>query len=328
MIGQIIGAGLGAIGGIANIIGGGKAKRAAQGEVNKLAGYEPAAQMSSFYKSNVAQAQAAGTQQMDLANKIAGMSTDYAKTLQGQQAAFGQQYQAGAETAARQTERLGQMAFQRGLGPAGQMGMDVISQQGASALRGASDRRMAGGMAGGLLRSQQAGIQGLVGQGYQAATQGLGALMSASQNAANLRQQAMGTVYQSGLQAGQMGFGAQTAGIQGQQQAGLTGYQIGAQAGQQMAGAEERKQQADWESWANKYQAARGDLASAQQQQSSGWSALGSAAGSAIGGGLLGKAGKVAKVAKVAKTAENINVNNYASGLNPSSFGTNYMKFP
>jgi len=146
---------------------------------------------------------------------------------------------------------------------------------------------MAGGMAGGLLRSQQAGIQGLVGQGYQAATQGLGTLMSASQAAANLRQQALGTVYQSGLQANQMGFGAKTAGMQGQQQAGLTGYQLGAQAGQQLAGAEERKQQSDWESWANKYQSAKGDLAAANQQKSAGWGAIASAAGSAIGGGLF-----------------------------------------
>jgi hypothetical protein len=307
MIGQLIGAGLGMIGGIANIIGGGKAAKAAKGQLGALSSSEPTAQISSFYKNNIGQAQAAGAQQMDLANKISGMSNTYAQTLQNQQASFGQQYQGGAETAARQTERLGQMAFQRGLGPAGQMGMDLISQQGAGAMRGASDRRMAGGMAGGLLRSQQAGIQGLVGQGYQAATQGLGTMMSASQVAANLRQQALGTVYQSGVQANQMGFGAQTAGIQGQQQAGLTGYQLGAQAGQQMAGAEERKQQSDWESWANKYQAARGDLAAANQQKSAGWSAIGSAAGSAIGGGLLKGAGSKLKLPKV--------------GSNYSSFG-------
>lgn len=315
---------LGAVGGIANIIGGSQAAKSAQNNINALNKLEPTATVSSFYQDNVNAANQAGSQQMQFANQMAGMSNTYAQNLQNQQQQFGQQYQAGANKAAGQMEQMGKMAFQRGLGAAGQMGMDQISQQGAGAMRGVSDRRMAGGMAGGLLRSQQAGIQNLVGQGYQAATQGLGTMMSASQAAANLRQQALGTVYQSGVQASQMGFGAQQSGLQNQEQAGLTGYQLGAQAGQQLAGAQERKQQADWESWANKYQTANSQLAAAKQQQSSGWGGLAGAAGSALGGGLFSG---VSKAASAASSATGVNLNSFASGANPSAFGTNFMKF-
>jgi hypothetical protein len=95
-----------------------------------------------------------------------------------------------------------------------------------------------------------------------------------------MRQQALGTVYQTGLQAKQLGFGAESAGVQGQQQAGLTGFQLGSQAGLQMAGANERTNQAKWESWANKYQGAQSNLAAARAQQSSALGAIGSAFGS------------------------------------------------
>lgn len=280
MIGQLIGAGLSAIGGIANIIGGSKATKKAQAEVDRLGAMEPQAKTDAFYAQNVAAAGAAGQEQMKYANQLAGMGIGFSKDIAAQQAAFGQQYQAGAEKAARGTERLGQMAFQRGLGPAAQMGMDVIAQTSASAARGAIDRRMGVGMAGALGRSQMQNINQLIGQGYQAQTQGLNTLMSAQQAAANLRQQALGTVYQTGLQAKQLGFGAETAGVQSQQQAGLTGYQLGSQAGLQMAGANERTAQAQWESWANKYQGAQGQLAAGKAQQSAGWGALGSAGGS------------------------------------------------
>jgi hypothetical protein len=280
MIGQLIGAGLSAIGGIANIIGGNKAAKKAQAEVDRLGAMEPKAQTDPFYAQNIAAAGAAGQEQMKYANQLAGMGLSFSKDIGAQQAQFGQQYMAGAEKAARGTERLGQMAFQRGLGAAGQMGMDALAQTGATAMRGAVDRRMGVGMAGALGRSQMQGINQLVAQGYQAQTQGLGSLMSAQQAAANMRQQALGTVYQTGLQAKQLGFGAETAGVQGQQQAGLTGFQLGSQAGLQLAGANERTAQAQWESWANKYQGAQGQLAAAKGQQSAGWGALGSAGGS------------------------------------------------
>lgn len=280
MIGQLLGAGLSIGTGIAGLISGGKAQKRAQAEMDKLGAMEPQAKTDAFYAQNVAAAGAAGQEQMKYANQLAGMGTGFSKDIAAQQAAFGQQYQAGAERAARGTERLGQMAFQRGLGAAGQMGMDALAQTAASASRGAIDRRMGFQMAGALGRNQMQGINQLVAQGYQAQTQGLGALMSAQQAAANMRQQALGTVYQTGLQAKQLGFGAETSGVQAQQQAGLTGYQLGAQAGLQMAGANERTAQAQWESWANKYQGARGDLAAAKAQKSSALSSLGSGFGS------------------------------------------------
>ena len=280
MIGQLIGAGLGIASGVAGLIGGGKAKKKAQAEINRLGSMEPQAETDAFYAQNVAAAGQAGQEQMKYANQLAGMGTAFSKDIAAQQAQFGQQYQAGAEKAARGTERLGQMAFQRGLGAAGVMGMDALAQTGATAMRGASDRRMGGAMAGALSRSQMQGVNQLVGQGYQAQTQGLGTLMSAQQAASNMRQQALGTVYQTGLQAKQLGFGAEASGVQGQQQAGLTGFQLGSQAGLQMAGANERTAQAKWESWSNKYQSARGDLAAANAQKSAALSAIGSAAGS------------------------------------------------
>jgi hypothetical protein len=280
MIGQLIGAGLGLASGIVGAIGGGKAAKRAKAEINMLGGMEPKAETDPFYAQNIAAASAAGQEQMKYANQLAGMGTAFSKDIASQQAQFGQQYQAGAEKAARGTERLGQMAFQRGLGAAGVMGMDALAQSSAAASKSTTDRRMGAGMAGALARNQMQGINQLVGQGYQAQTQGLGALMSAQQAAANMRQQALGTVYQTGLQAKQLGFGAEAAGVQGQQQAGLTGFQLGSQAGLQMAGANERTAQAKWDSWSNKYQAARGDLAAARAQQSSALGALGSAFGS------------------------------------------------
>lgn len=280
MIGQLIGAGLGLASGVAGLIGGGKAKKKAQAEINRLGAMEPKAETDAFYAQNVAAAGAAGQEQMKYANQLAGMGTAFSKDIAGQQEQFGQQYQSGAERAARGTERLGQMAFQRGLGAAGVMGMDALAQTSAAASKNVVDRRMGAGMAGALARNQMQGINQLVGQGYQAQTQGLGALMSSQQAAANMRQQALGTVYQTGLQAKQLGFGAETSGVQAQQQAGLTGFQLGSQAGLQMAGANERTAQAKWDSWANKYQGARGDLAAARAQQSSALGALGSAAGS------------------------------------------------
>jgi hypothetical protein len=280
MIGQLIGAGLGLASGVAGLIGGGKAKKKAQSEMDRLGSMEPKAETDPFYAQNIAAAGAAGQEQMKYANQLAGMGTAFSKDIAAQQAQFGQSFQSTAERGARQTERLGQMAFQRGLGAAGVMGMDALAQTGATAMRGASDRRMGAGMAGALARSQTQGINQLVGQGYQAQTQGLGALMGAQQQAANARLNALGTVYQTGLQARQLGFGAEAAGVQGQQQAGLTGFQLGSQAGLQMAGANERTAQAQWDSWANKYQGARGDLAAARAQQSSALGALGSAAGS------------------------------------------------
>lgn len=289
MVAQLIGAGLSAIGGLAGVIGGGKAKKKAQAEIDRLTGMEPKAETDPFYAQNVAAAGAAGQEQMKYANQLAGMGTAFSKDLAAQQAAFGQQYQTGAERAARGTERLGQMAFQRGLGAAGVMGMDALAQTSAAASKNVIDRRMGAGMAGALARNQMQGINQLVGQGYQAQTQGLGTLMSAQQAAANMRQQALGTVYQTGLQARQLGFGAETSGVQAQQQAGLTGYQLGSQAGLQMAGANERTAQNQWDSWANKYQGAQSNLAAAKAQQSSGWSAIAGAAGSALGSGALGK---------------------------------------
>lgn len=280
MIGQLIGAGLGLASGVAGLIGGGKAAKRAKSEMDRLGSMEPKAETDPFYAQNIAAAGAAGQEQMKYANQLAGMGTAFSKDIAAQQSQFGQSFQSTAERGARQTERLGQMAFQRGLGAAGQMGMDALAQSGATAMRGASDRRMGAGMAGALGRSQMQGINQLVGQGYQAQTQGLGALMGAQQQAANARLNALGTVYQTGLQARQLGFGAETAGVQGQQQAGLTGFQLGSQAGLQMAGANERTAQAQWESWSNKYQNARGDLAAARAQQSSALGALGSAAGS------------------------------------------------
>lgn len=280
MIGQLIGAGLGLASGVVGAISAGKAAKRAKGEIDRLGAMEPKAETDAFYAQNVAAAGQAGQEQMKYANQLAGMGTAFSKDIASQQAQFSQQYQAGAERAARGTERLGQMAFQRGLGAAGVMGMDALAQSGVTAMRGAADRRMGVGMAGALGRSQMQGINQLVGQGYQAQTQGLGTLMSAQQAAANMRQQALGTVYQTGLQSRQLGFGAETAGVQGQQQAGLTGFQLGSQAGLQMAGANERTAQNQWESWANKYQGARGDLAAARAQQSSALGALGSSAGS------------------------------------------------
>jgi hypothetical protein len=280
MIGQLIGAGLGIASGVAGLIGGGKAKKKAQAEIDRLGSMEPTAQTDAFYAQNVAAAGQAGQEQMKYANQLAGMSTAFSKDIAAQQAQFGQQYQEGADKAARGTERLGQMAFQRGLGPAGQMGLDALAQTSAAASKSSTDRRMGGAMAGALSRSQMQGINQLVGQGYQAQTQGLGTLMSAQQAAANMRQQALGTVYQTGLQAKQLGFGAESSGVQGQQQAGLTGFQLGSQAGLQMAGANERTAQSQWESWANKYQGAKGDLAAANAQKSAALSAIGSAAGS------------------------------------------------
>ncbi len=301
MVAQLLGAGLSAIGGIAGVIGGGKAKKKAQAEMDRLGAMEPKAETDPFYAQNVAAAGAAGQEQMKYANQLAGMGSAFSKDITAQQAQFGQQYQAGAEKAARGTERLGQMAFQRGLGAAGVMGMDALAQTGATAMRGAYDRRMGAGMAGALARNQMQGINQLVGQGYQAQTQGLGTLMSAQQAASNMRQQALGTVYQTGLQARQLGFGAESAGVQGQQQAGLTGFQLGSQAGLQMAGANERTAQAQWDSWANKYQGARGDLAAAKAQQSSGWSAIAGAAGSALGSGALGKMDMMGMASKFGK---------------------------
>lgn len=300
MIGQLIGAGLSAIGGIAGVIGGGKAAKRAKAEMNRLRSMEPQAETDAFYAQNIAAAGQAGQEQMKYANQLAGMGTAFSKDIAAQQSQFGQQYQAGAEKAARGTERLGQMAFQRGLGAAGVMGMDALAQSSAAASKSTTDRRMGAGMAGALARNQMQGINQLVGQGYQAQTQGLGALMSSQQAAANMRQQALGTVYQTGLQAKQLGFGAETAGVQGQQQAGLTGFQLSSQAGLQMAGANERTNQAKWESWANKYQGARGDLAAANAQKSAGWGAIAGAAGSALSSGAFSKLGNLGGVAKQA----------------------------
>ena len=301
MVAQLLGAGLSAIGGIAGVIGGGKAKKKAQAEMDRLGAMEPKAETDAFYAQNIAAAGAAGQEQMKYANQLAGMGSAFSKDITAQQAQFGQQYQAGAEKAARGTERLGQMAFQRGLGPAGQMGMDAIAQTSAAASKSSTDRRMGGAMAGALSRSQMQGVNQLVGQGYQAQTQGLGTLMSAQQAASNMRQQALGTVYQTGLQAKQLGFGAEASGVQSQQQAGLTGFQLGSQAGLQMAGANERTAQAKWDSWANKYQGARGDLAAANAQKSAGWSAIAGAAGSALGSGALGKMDMMGMASKFGK---------------------------
>ena len=325
MIGQLIGAGLGLASGVAGLIGGGKAAKRAKSEMDRLGSMEPKAETDPFYAQNIAAAGAAGQEQMKYANQLAGMGTAFSKDIAAQQSQFGQSFQSTAERGARQTERLGQMAFQRGLGAAGVMGMDALAQSGATAMRGASDRRMGAGMAGALGRSQMQGINQLVGQGYQAQTQGLGALMGAQQQAANARLNALGTVYQTGLQARQLGFGAETAGVQGQQQAGLTGFQLGSQAGLQMAGANERTAQAKWESWANKYQNARGDLAAANAQKSAGWGAIAGAAGSFLGSGALGGLGGAAKSASSA--ASGLNLNSFASGQNPAAFGTNFMKF-
>lgn len=267
----------------AGIISGATRTSRAKKEMAALQSKEPVYNIPDFYKQNIARADEAARQQFEMANKMAGMGTDYAKQLQQQQQEFAAKYTAGAEKGAADIERLGKMSMQRGLGPAGQMGADLLAQQTASALRGATDRRMGGAIAGGVLRGQQQGIAGLVGQAYQAQTAGLGQYMGAKQYGAGLRQQALGLGYQTGVEAGRLGFGAQMAGMQAQQQAGLTGYQLGAQAGGMLAQAELAKQQADWERWANQYQASRIDLAQGRAQTSGALSMLGQVAGTALG---------------------------------------------
>lgn len=283
----------------AGIISGATRTSRAKKEMAALQSKEPVYNIPDFYKQNIAKADEAARQQFEMANRMAGMGTDYAKQLQQQQQQFATEYRAGAEKAATDIERLGKMSMQRGLGPAAQMGADLLAQQTASALRGAGERRMGGAIAGGILRGQQQGIAGLVGQGYQAQTAGLGQYMGAKQYGAGLRQQALGLGYQTGVEAGRLGFGAQMAGMQAQQQAGLTGYQLGAQAGGMLAQAELAKQQADWEKWANQLQASRMDLAQGRAQTSSalnmlgqvGGMAMGMASGAKKGGGLTGSKG-------------------------------------
>lgn len=270
----------------AGIISGATRTSRAKKEMAALQSKEPVYNIPDFYKQNIAKADEAARQQFEMANRMAGMGTDYAKQLQQQQQQFAAEYKAGAEKGAADIERLGKMAMQRGLGPAGQMGADLLAQQTASALKGATDRRMGGAIAGGVLRGQQQGIAGLVGQAYQAQTAGLGQYMGAKQYGAGLRQQALGLGYQTGVEAGRLGFGAQMAGMQAQQQAGLTGYQLGAQAGGMLAQAELAKQQADWEKWANQYQASRMDLAQGRAQTSGALSMLGQVGGAALGASL------------------------------------------
>lgn len=273
------------IGGATSLIAGGigalsgaKKTKQAKKAISSLESSEPVYNVPDFYKQNIEKASQAAQQQTDLANRMAGMGTDYAKQLQQQQAQFATEYRAGAEKAATGVENLGKMAMQRGLGPAGQMGTDILAQQAAGAMKGATDRRMGGAMAGSILRQQQQGIAGLVGQAYQAQTAGLGQYMQAKQYGAGLRQQALGMGYQTGVEAGRLGYGAQMTGLQAQQQAGLTGYQLGAQAGGLAAQQDLAKQQAEWEKWANKYDQARADLMQGRQQTSG---ALGSIAGAA-----------------------------------------------
>ena len=267
----------------AGIISGATRTSRAKKEEARLKSTEPVYNIPDFYRQNIAKAEEASRQQMEMANQMAGMGTEYAKQLQEQQKQFAAQYAAGAERGAADIERLGKMAFQRGLGPAGQIGADLLAQQTAGAFRGAGERRMGGAMAGGILRQQQQGIAGLVGQAYQASTAGLGQYMGAKQYGAGLRQQALGMGYQTGVEAGRLGYGAQMAGMQAQQQAGLTGYQLGAQAGGALAQAELAKQQAEWEKWANQYQAARMDIAQGRAQTSSAIGALGQLGGQAMG---------------------------------------------
>lgn len=280
---QAIGAGLGLIGGLVGAIGGGKQAKAAKAKLAELEGREPGYTVDPFYQQNLANAQSASGQQMDFAKQQSALGNQFASSLSANQAAFSKQMMGQATADAGKISRMGQMAFQRGLGPAGQMGMDAIAQTTAAATKSNIDRRAGFQMAGALGRSQMQNINQLVGQGYQAQTQGLGTMMSAQQAASNMVQQALGTTYQSGLQASQLGFGAQTSGLQAQQQAGLAGFQMTSQAGLAGAAANERKQQADWESWANKYQGTRSDLASARQMQSAGIAAIGSAAGGFAG---------------------------------------------
>jgi len=274
----------------AGIISGASRTKKAKKQISSLESKEPSYNIPDFYKQNIAKASQTANQQMDLANKMAGTGTEYAKQLQQQQQQFAQQYTAGAEKAATGVEGLGKMAMQRGLGPAAQMGADLLAQQSAGAMKGATDRRMGGALAGSILRQQQQGISGLVGQAYQAQTAGLGQYMQAKQYGAGLRQQALGTGYQTGVEAGRLGYGAQMGGLQAQQQAGLTGYQLGAQAGGLEAQQQQMKQQMDWEKWANKYQSSRADLAAGRAQTSSAIGALGQIGGQ-VAGAAIGKMG-------------------------------------
>ena len=276
-----------AAGGAGIISGASRTKKAKQ-QIAGLESKEPAYNIPDSYKQNIMKAEEASKQQMDLANQMAGMGTEYARQLQENQRKFAEQYMAGAEKGATDIERLGKMAFQRGLGPAGQIGADIISQQGAAALKSATDRRMGGAMAGGIIRQQQQGISGLVNQAYQAQTAGLGQYMGAKQYGVGLRQQALGLGYQTGVEAGRLGYGAQMAGLEAQQKAGLTGYGLTSQAGGLLAQQELMKQQADWEKWANKYQSARADLAQGRAQTSSALGALGELGGTAFGFGMQG----------------------------------------
>lgn len=267
----------------AGIASGAVRTKKAKKEMARLESKEPSYNIPDFYKKNIEKADAAAKEQMDLATKMAGMGTDYAKQLKQEQQRFSTEYMAQAEKGASDIERLGKMGMERGLGPSAQMGADLLAQQTASAFRGASDRRMGGALAGSIVRQQQQGIQGLIGQDYSARTQGLGQYIGAKQYGAGLRQQALGTTYQTGLQAGQLGFGAQMQGMQGLQQAGLTGFQLGERAGGMMAQAELMKQQADWEKWANKYQSARADVAQGRAQTSGALGMLGQVGGQAMG---------------------------------------------
>jgi hypothetical protein len=270
----------------AGIISGASQTKKAKKAISSLQSKEPVYNIPDFYKQNIAKAEAASKEQMDLANRMAGMGTDYAKQLQTQQEKFATDYTAQAEKGAGDVERLGKMAMERGLGPAAQMGADLLAQQTASAFRGATDRRMGGALAGSIVRQQQQGIQGLIGQDFAARTQGLGQYMGAKQFGAGLRQQALGVGYQTGLQAGQLGFGAQMQGLQGLQQAGLTGFQLSERAGSMQAQQELMKQQADWEKWANQYQSARADLAQGRAQTSGALSSLAQVGGMAMGAGI------------------------------------------
>jgi|GEM_PF-5538317 hypothetical protein len=271
-----------AAGGVGIASGASRTKKAKK-QIAGLESKEPAYNIPDFYKQNILKAEEASRKQMDLANQMAGLGTDFAKKLQEDQKRFAEQYTAGAEKGAADIERLGKMAMMRGLGPAGQMGADIIAQQGAGALKSATDRRMGGAMAGGLLRQQQQGINSLVGQAYQAQTAGLGQYMGAKQYGVGLRQQALGLGYQTGVEAGRLGFGAQMSGLEAVQKAGLTGFGLTSQAGNMLAQAELMKQQADWEKWANKYQSARADLAQGRAQTSSALGALTQLGGTAMG---------------------------------------------
>ena len=282
----IIGGSVAVASGAAGIIGGASRTKKAKREIASLNSKEPAYNIPDFYKQNIDKAGQAAAQQTQLADKFAGMGTDYAKNLQSQQQQFASQYLSEAQKGAAGVEGLGKMAMQRGLGPAGQMGMDALAQQGATAMKSATDRRMGGAMAGGLLKSQQQGINQLVGQAYNASTAGLNQYMAAKQYGVGLTQSALGMGYQTGVQANQLGFGAQQAGLQAQQQAGLTGYQLGAQAGGSLAQQQLGKQQAEWDKWANQYQSARADLAQGRAQTSSAINMLGQVGGQVAGMGL------------------------------------------